>query len=263
MNKLNKFRIFKSLCMVIFVFCADIGYVHAMQDGFLSPVSIFKKEKEETPDLFTGELKDKVIIQQNGEYGFVKIVRLNDFTSSAGKSRFSRALIRMSQKVQDHKLTLLNYALSQLPGIDIYAAVDDSGGDMRILALQIVHFDGSSRPRASLSTWISSDRNIRFVANQVLAFAINDLIHKNIEQIDSSNVAYTKRVRKALPSGINNFYEMKAFLRENAENIINRLREDSNTNISAKNVLQQIFSSQFLLRTDKPFQGGNFTGKAA
>jgi hypothetical protein len=134
----------------------------------------------------------------------------------------------MSQRVVDHKLILISYyefilMNENLGFTDIYAAIDETDKGWDILALQIVNFQNLEKKEATLATWIKSDKKLGFIANQILAFAISDLLNNGIERVDSSKVRYTKRVREYLPSGINDISVMKKFLEMNTIGVLHAL----------------------------------------
>jgi hypothetical protein len=191
----------------------------------------------ETADRITSPGKiyeqDKVVAFEDGKFLLKKAVKLGSL-SPEDRQKFGKALFKMSQHAVSHKLTLITYAGSILQNqnfglTEIYAAIDETGDEWNISALQIVNFKDEKKKDPVLSTWIKSDEKVDFVANQILAFAINDLLNNGVEKVDSSRVAYTDRVRMNLPSGINNVSEMKNFLLENAKGVsiaLNRAGKD-------------------------------------
>lgn len=181
---------------------------------------------------------NRVIVLQKGKFLSKKAIKLSSL-SSEDREKFGNALLEMVRHVSSHRLILANYASlilenKDFPLTEIYAAVDERGGEWGILALQIVNFKDLEEKEAVLSTWIKSDRKVSFVANQILAFAIADLLNRGVEKVDSSHVAYTERVRRYLPIGINDVTEMKTFLRHNAielQEAINRKDKNLRKNL--------------------------------
>ena len=215
---------------LIFILIRMAGFVDiSFSEGLRVPI-----------DREYGRMKT-VVALENGKFLLKRVVKLT-LLDPEDREKFGKALLKMSRLVSDHKLILTYYADLILKTRDsrlteIYAAIDEMGEEWNILALQIVNFKDSKGEEAILSTWIKPDNKIGFVANQILAFAINDLLNRGVEKVDSSKVDYTQRVRKVLPKGINDVAEMKKFLQQNAAGVLN-----------ASNIAGENLSNSLILR---------------
>ncbi len=204
-------------------------------------------------NLFTGELVNKVVFERDGQYLLADVVRFSDLKGNKRTlflEKLKKVITINPQFAMTGKILGLLVLVDELSntktGTDIYVAVSMKSSD--ILAIQVVENYKDKQP--SLFLWISLDPNSRFLAHQIFAFAIHDLLLQGKNKVNSSGVRYSARIRKILPSGINNVEEMNKFLVENSLGIIRALEKASQEgNLTADSILKRIVNQSELLKS--------------
>lgn len=217
-----------------------------LTDVNLPPENDRAMSGEKPVNLFSGELKGRVFYEQAGQYRVAKVVKSSELKAQDRRD-FAKALLDMSRKpgvtIGGKVLSVSHLAMGVAQNAvqeEIYAAVDEETS--AVLALQVV--EKTSAGNATMRLWISADARINFIANQILAYSIQDLLSQGVGAVNASGVSYTRRVREAgLLDGVNDIPQMQTFLANNARGAVDALRAATG-NPSAQAMLARIDAAQ-------------------